>query len=244
MFAELIRVIQDAVKTEVVEAGGQEFTTKGVFKIPDRPTIQNLKVATLNGFLDYIKSNPDGLEYDAMFIQVVSPTRVELWMSVFEPEMIRPNPASADCNGILGNVFEFEKWHSIEELVVKMQAKFVKTDDSSRILATIGNICDEDINQYTDDGVTQTVKTKSGINRKDHNDVPGIVTLQPKRTFPEIEQPASSFVFRLRKDDRAGIQGALFDADSAAWKAFAIAGIADYLREKLAEAELDIPVIA
>lgn len=63
---------------------------------------------------------------------------------------------------------------------------------------------------------------------------PNPVTLAPYRTFREIAQPESQFVFRLR----GGVEGALphaalFEADGAEWKLAAVGRIASFLRRAL-----------
>ena len=59
--------------------------------------------------------------------------------------------------------------------------------------------------------------------------VPNPVTLAPYRTFLEVEQPASKFIFRIKE----GGQLALFEADGGAWQHEAILNIKNYLIEQL-----------
>ena len=59
---------------------------------------------------------------------------------------------------------------------------------------------------------------------------PNPVTLRPYRTFNEVEQPASQFVFRINK--LANL--ALFEADGGKWKLEAVESIANYLKNELA----------
>jgi len=62
------------------------------------------------------------------------------------------------------------------------------------------------------------------------------VVLRPYRTFLEIEQPASAFVFRLRRGREGELPTcALFEADGGRWKLEAIERIRDYLKEQLSE---------
>ncbi len=55
------------------------------------------------------------------------------------------------------------------------------------------------------------------------------MTLRPYRTFAEVEQPASQFVFRINQN----AQMALFEADGGKWRLEAINNIANYLKESL-----------
>lgn len=62
--------------------------------------------------------------------------------------------------------------------------------------------------------------------------VPNPVTLAPYRTFVEVKQPESKFVFRMRKSEE-GPQAALFEADGGAWKIEAMQRVKEFLEDKL-----------
>jgi hypothetical protein len=50
----------------------------------------------------------------------------------------------------------------------------------------------------------------------------------------EVEQPVSSFIFRMKEDKYSkGIQCALFEADGGAWKLEAMQAIKAYLDSEL-----------
>lgn len=59
------------------------------------------------------------------------------------------------------------------------------------------------------------------------------VKLKPYRTFREIEQPASVFLFRLKNRDGAPPECALFEADGGAWKLEATDKIGKYFAGEL-----------
>lgn len=63
-------------------------------------------------------------------------------------------------------------------------------------------------------------------------DVPNQVKLQPFRTFAEVKQPESEFVFRLKKSGE-NIYAGIFEADGGAWKLEAIKRIKGYLEKEL-----------
>lgn len=65
-------------------------------------------------------------------------------------------------------------------------------------------------------------------------------TLRPYRTFREVEQPASEFVFRLRSLNGEVPWCALFEADGGKWKLDAVLKIKAWLEAE----ELKIPIIA
>ena len=86
--------------------------------------------------------------------------------------------------------------------------------------------------QYSDDGVTQKATIKTGLASKGAAIVPNPVTLKPYRTFLEVDQPASDFIFRM-KEYSGSIGCALFEADGGAWKIEAMQNIKTYLQKEL-----------
>lgn len=64
--------------------------------------------------------------------------------------------------------------------------------------------------------------------------VPNPVELAPYRTFLEVEQPESQFIFRMKDGPRC----AIFEADGGAWRNQAITNIREYLKNELFE-EID-----
>jgi hypothetical protein len=76
----------------------------------------------------------------------------------------------------------------------------------------------------------------ANVNRDDGTAlVKGLVRLAPWRTFREVAQPVSSFLFRVQKAGDLP-QFALFEADGSAWKLEAVANIARMLSAGVTEA--------
>lgn len=65
--------------------------------------------------------------------------------------------------------------------------------------------------------------------------VPNPVKLKPYRTFLEVDQPVSEFIFRMKQDKYDGVLCALFEADGGAWKMEATERIKKYLESELKE---------
>lgn len=117
-----------------------------------------------------------------------------------------------------------------------LKSKFRMTEDLESIIKLVGNIQDENVTNYNDDGITQKVTTKTGIARVGEVPLPPKVSLVPYRTFIEVGQPKSEFLLRAKKG-YDGIEFALFEADGGAWKKEAISNIACYLSDKLKDIE-------
>lgn len=73
------------------------------------------------------------------------------------------------------------------------------------------------------------VTIKTGVASVAEAQVPNPVTLAPYRTFPEIEQVESKFIFRMKEGPRA----AIFEADGGAWKNETMFLIKEYLKDEL-----------
>ncbi len=108
----------------------------------------------------------------------------------------------------------------------------MENNDKAKILKIVGNIKDKAVRQYGDDGITQQVTAKTGLALVEDVPVPNPVMLAPFRTFMEVEQPESKFVFRMKRGDD-GPECALFEADGGAWKLEAMKRIKAYLQAEL-----------
>lgn len=121
---------------------------------------------------------------------------------------------------------------NIEEFVVALQSQFVQDDSTAALLKLVGNVTDGVVKTFEDDGATQKVTAKAGIARVHEIPVPNPVVLAPFRTFVELDQPASKFIFRMRSGVREPTC-ALFEADGGAWRNEAILRISSWLENKL-----------
>ena len=128
--------------------------------------------------------------------------------------------------------FPFGRWMDMETFIINMQTHFTPDGDRDKLIQLAGTVTAEQGITVADDGMTQQVTARSGISLVQQVSVPNPVELAPFRTFTEIEQPASPFVFRMRRDGDT-IMAALFAADADAWKREAILNIRDYFSVEL-----------
>lgn len=183
-----------------------------------------LELNTLTGLVKYIQSNLER-KNSQFILQVVNEKKVIL-NGLLESDGGREFLVAA--NAIVPR-FDYEYFHDAEELNIALQSKFVRNDDRDLILKVIGNVKEENVRTTGDTGVSQAVTIKTGVASSDDVLVPNPVTLAPYRTFLEVEQPASDFIFRMKD----GPRGAIFEADGGAWRNKAIANVRDYLAKEL-----------
>lgn len=239
MLDRLISEIQKAVTPHLVEVNGEQFLSREVC-LPPEPRVTPLKMATLTGLFDFIDSEPERFIDNGSLIQVVSPTEVRLYGDVSGRDRDRDCWAIADCSPVVINGFKSGEWYSPETFIVMLQTAFVSTDNRSKLLQLVGGLSDETSKSLKDDGVSQTATVKTGVSMVAEVKIKNPVGLAPFRTFHEVEQPESEFVFRLRKG-REQPECSLWTADGGSWKISAIASIKSYLEERITH---PIPILA
>jgi hypothetical protein len=135
--------------------------------------------------------------------------------------------------------FSFGQFIGNEEFVIGVQSKFLNEDaeanDKPIILQFAGNVKAGTVAEYGDTGVGQKAAIKKGVASLQEVEVPSPCRLMPYRTFTEVAQPMSNFIFRVKDNDRYGVTCALFEADGGAWKNEAKANIKAYLEKELAD---------
>ena len=116
-----------------------------------------------------------------------------------------------------------------------MQSCFDKSDDRDAVAFVASNIVNTHQAQFSDDGITQQAVVKTGITTKENAYIPNPATLIPYRTFLEVEQPASKFVYRVREGAGGAPLFKLVAADGGLWKSQAMDNVKSYLVEQLAD---------
>lgn len=207
---------------------GELYSDKPLHRISYNPQAAAIKMSTLTSLVDYIKANIDTMS-EKMIVHVVSPTEISLY-SQLDDEREREYLVS-----VIARVpdFRFNQFIDHEEFLINLQSKFIDTGDRALVLKFAGTVEDKSVAEYGDDGITQKATVKTGIASKQDAVVPNPVLLAPYRTFLEVEQPPSNFIFRMKSD--RGVSCAIFEADGGAWKNEATMRIKDYLKSKLEE---------
>lgn len=231
MLKSAIEKILSLSEPHVMEIGGETYADKDLQRIPHERTAHPLEVHTLTAILDYIATGCDELEDDIdrkFVIHVADHEHVALYHELNSDKV---RECLLECS-VNPKTFPFGRWMGVEDFIISVQAYFVPSYYTDALIRLVGNVVDENSITSADDGVSQKVTARSGISLVKQADVPNPVDLAPYRTFNEIEQPESSFVFRLRKGVN-GVEAALFAADGNAWVNDAIRGIRDYFDAEL-----------
>lgn len=185
---------------------------------------QSLNLNTLSSLVDYIKSELDRKD-DRLILTVKDEQTVFLEGQL---EVNGSRERLAEVNAIVP-AFNFDYFYHSEEFNIKLQSIFTDSSDRRILLKVVGNISEDSVKTVGDDGVSQAVTINQGVASKVDVKVPNPVTLAPYRTFNEVEQPESKFVFRMKEGPRC----ALFEADGGIWRNEAIQNIKSYFEKSL-----------
>lgn len=205
-------------------------TDKGLFskKRLERvlvPTAETLSVSTLTSIVDYIKAEVDPIP-GKYLIQVVSPMQVKV-LTPLNEDLVREEILNA--RAMLPDNIRYDSFLDTEQFNIMLQSGFEDVGDKALVLKFTGLIRDEAVKETGDDGISQKVTIKTGVASVSEAQVPNPVTLAPYRTFPEIEQVESKFIFRMKEGPRAAIH----EADGGAWKNKTMKRIKEYLQKEL-----------
>ncbi len=192
---------------------------------------KGFELTTLQGVVDYILESIDSEEHNSeLTIHVISPSKVKIYTDLNQ-DLERTEVVSS--NAILSG-FQMDHWYDSETFMIHLLSNFVNTEDLKKLVQLIGTISVEEGVTTEDDGYTQKVTARKGVQLKGKELLPPRVQLSPIRTFVEVEQPISEFSLRV-KEERGIIGCALFQADGGYWRIEAMNNIKQYLRENLAE---------
>lgn len=236
-----IAALKDA-DAKYVQIDGLPWTDKPLTPVIFDPRPEPLKFVSLSALVEYITSqveyrNPqhDGSE---TFIIVDSVDQVSFVQQYSGLE--RKRTVFAIAKPITTDVFPFGEWLDLETAVINAKTFFLPSPDLNEIIQTLSTVSKDTGVDSKDDGVTQQVNVRVGIKGglTEKKEQKGIYSLQARRIFPEVIQPTSEFIFRLRASEP--VTAAIFEADGGAWKLQALANIKTWLADKLP----NVPILA
>ena len=228
-------------KQKIIEIDGQKYRWNShndiwapiepVKFIPDDEVVpERYSFFTLDGLIDYIRENVEGLiptdPEHRLILQVVNHTTVRLMSHPSEHRKVRH--VIAMCDAHVPEI-TFGRYMDTEMFNTQLLSKFVDTPARAELFKVLQAMTKEQSCNTTDDGVSQVITVKQGISMAANVTFKNPVPLMPMRTFTEVDQPESNFTLRVNDDACC----ALYEADGGAWKNEAVTNIKDYLRNNL-----------
>jgi hypothetical protein len=223
---------------EIIDIGGEKFCA-GQLKeiIPYQAFADPIELYSLTGLVDYLKS--DEAEHDigsenSVIIHVDGPRLVEV-ISMLNGKQRKRETLARVCINDRFTKFNFGEWFSHQAFMISLMSHFKDCPNKAALLKLLGTITDENVTTSEDDGVTQKITCRVGLILNKEQEIPNPMELTPWRTFREVDQPTSPFLFRLRKDQRGRDfpECALFPCDGGEWRLNAVANIVAYLSQAL-----------
>lgn len=239
MIKEAIDRVLALAAPNTKDMGGITYSDKTMSPIvPPRPTI--VQVTTLQGLVDLYSKDLDGVTAGDALIHITDPQRVAAIAKKSDEYGNRRVWAVAQYPTDIQR-FQFGTWMNTENFIIGLQSCFQRTyiekpdgkviGDWEYVLRVASNVSAESKITNSDDGISQSVDMAKGIVLKEQATLKSRVMLAPFRTFSEIDQPLSTFVFRVREQN-GSIHLALFEADGGRWRLDAVALIAKWLKGK------------
>lgn len=232
MIKEAINRILELADPHIIDFCESKYSDKELHRIENDLRASAIGMNTLTSLVQYIKRNSVEFKEGNYIVQVVSPTVVRLISSL---DADRKREVLVEVEAELPS-FPFNKAVPHQEFLIGVQSKFSDEDagenDKALILKFAGTVKSGTIANYKDDGVSQKATIKTGVASLSEAEVPSPCNLKPFRTFLEVDQPLSSFIFRL-DENSVGVTCALYEADGGAWKNVAKENVRTFLEKKL-----------
>lgn len=238
MIRSAINRILELDEPHYYERNGEIFSDKQLHRLQEEHRAEAFRLSTLTGLVDYILDSKEKFKEIPYIVHIISPTEVRL-MSTLDSDRKREYLAIVDAetpNIPFGTFIENEK------MIITLQAMFQQDEktDIKNVEKFAGTVASGTVKDYSDDGISQKATVKTGITTRAEGIVPSPCMLRPYRTFMEVQQPSSVFIFRMREGIKDSVESALFEADGGAWKNEAMANIKEYLQEKLKDTDVTV----
>lgn len=228
---DFLTKIEEMAKPEIIEIEGKKFSEKNFFEIDKKADPAQLTVSTLTGLIEYLQKNKDSLDLEKVLIHVVEPRQVRVYTALNSSNK-RPLYLVSDCSSL--GQFHFGQYADQEKFIIDLMTLFQPTEDLNTILRVVSNLSDEMVQRSKDDGISQTVVLKAGIVQKANETIINPVVLRPFRSFREIDQVESQFIFRLKGGGEGQKpQCALFEANGESWKLSAMKEIKSLIEKNV-----------
>ena len=213
------RIVALAAPT-TVEVDGSVYSNQELIYIQDKkPMPSCIDLTGLDSICKMVRNEAEhvGLQ---IFIQVKDYKSVSVFTSLdADEDRLYLYKCNADTPAVTTGRFM-----AYENAVIELRSLYIPNEGTEYLLQLLSSISNESKVTSTDNGVTQQVEARSGIALNSMVKIKPRVTLQPFRTFIEVEQPASEFLLRINERGEIGF----FPADGGVWKLEATRNVAAY----------------
>jgi hypothetical protein len=238
MIKEALEYVVDLSGIKTEDIGGITYSDKQLRPIYE-PAIEPIELTSLQGLMDYIASGElhsiiAPMEEVPAFIHVASSSSVSL---LTNPRESGKRDTIIRVTHKHSTKFSLGTWLEPEDFIVQLKSNAVpKVDgvgDYLKLLTLASSISTERIATMKDTGVNQQVATRQGI-AFEMTEIPQFLTLEFRRTFPEIFPGESKFFLRV-KDNQGKVVLALFECTFDEWEMQTRAKIKSWIASRVDE---------
>ncbi len=219
-----IQAIIEENRVEIKEIDGRQFSTKPLIEIkPVKNEAKEIRFSDLSSIVEIVKREKYRFHYP-LYINIETEKAVTVLTSMDnEKERERPYSALAE-----GSKFNFGRGYDYENFVISIRSLFTQSQETANLLQLLKKVANVESVEVEDDGISQQVVAKQGAMLASDIKISPILKLAPFRTFIEVEQPESEFLFRISEKTFA-----LYEADGGAWKIRAKQNIRAFFEQSL-----------
>lgn len=225
MIKEAIKEIERMSAPTFHEIDGSVYSNQQMVLIQDRkPMPRCIDLTGLDSICKMVRNEAEhvGLQ---IFIQVKDYKSVSVFTSLdADEDRLYLYKCVADTPAVTT-----DRFLPYEKAVIELRSLYIPNEGTKYLLQLLSSISNESKVTSSDNGVTQQVEARSGIALNSMVKIEPRVTLQPFRTFIEVEQPASEFLLRINERGEIGF----FPADGGVWKLEATRNVAGYFEAAL-----------
>ena len=225
MLRDFVNKLIELAAPTTVEVDGSVYSNQELIHIQDKkPMPRCIDLTGLDSVCKMVRNEADhvGLQ---IFIQVKDYKSVSVFTSLDgDEERLYLYKCMADTPAVTT-----ERFMAYEKAVIELRSLYIPNEGTKYLLQLLSSISNESKVISSDNGVTQQVEARSGIALNSMVKIEPRVTLQPFRTFIEVEQPASEFLLRINERGEIGF----FPADGGVWKLEATRNVAGYFENAL-----------
>lgn len=222
--SDAVQAIKDSVQVVQIEVDGTKYVSRAVTLPPSEPLPDTLKVHTLSGVAEFCNAFDKS---KIAYVHIEPASSVKVWGPLEGRHRNRPCYLAASL--FAERSFPFGRALTQEEFIVGVQSGFVESENRTTFLRVAESLTEEGCVKASDDGVSQALATRQGVSLDASVEFKNPVFLAPFRTFPEIKQPVSPYLFRVGK----GPTLALHETHETEWQLTAVKAIAEFLNSRI-----------
>ena len=225
MLKDFVNRLMELAAPTTVEVDGSVYSNQELVHIQDKkPMPRCIDLTGLDSVCKMVRNEADHIGLQ-IFIQVKDYKSVSVFTSLDSDEdRLYLYKCLADTPAVTT-----DRFMAYEKAVIELRSLYIPNEGTKYLLQLLSSISNESKVTSSDNGVTQQVEARSGIALNSMVKIDPRVTLQPFRTFIEVEQPASEFLLRINEHGEIGF----FPADGGVWKLEATRNVAAYFENEL-----------